>query len=108
MVSCLFRELGNDRHVQTATDDLSDLPARHSLFSDRVVPGARSLLQREPIEVSGIEAVHCGPAVEPIADIRRNTFFAGYSDHVRDEALLDWVMNLRKTYHRHTHATRRD
>jgi hypothetical protein len=51
MLRCFLDGLGDDRHVQTLADCLSDLPERHTLFGDRVIPGSRTgLLQREPVE----------------------------------------------------------
>jgi hypothetical protein len=38
--------------------------------------------------MGSIEDVHRGPAVVPVADIRRDTLFASGSDGVADEALL--------------------
>ena len=73
MAGRLLRGLGDDRHVQAAADDLGDLSERHALVGDRVIPGPRrALLQRQPEETGRIEPVHRGPAVEPVAHVRRN------------------------------------
>ena len=73
----LFRRERDHRHLQSSTDDLSDVPDGHSLFRDRMIPGTRvALLQRQPVQVGGIEAVSRRPAVEPVADVRRNALFA--------------------------------
>jgi hypothetical protein len=37
-----------------------------------------TLLKRQPVEAGGIEQVRCGPAVEPVTDIRRDTLLASY------------------------------
>ncbi len=106
VLACLLGGLGDDWHLQAPADCLSDLSNRHALFGDRVIPGSRfdALLKRQPVEASSIEQMHRGPAVEPVADIRRNTFLPSDSDHVGDEALLDAVVDLRKAHHRHVHA----
>ena len=84
MVGCLLGGLGDDRHLQAAADCVSDVSKRHALFGDRVIPGSRSsLLKRQPVEVGSIEQVHRGPAVEPVADIRRDTLLASYCDQRR-------------------------
>ena len=108
-----LRGHGDDRHFQTPADCLSDLSQRHALFVDRVIPGSRrlfiirALLQREPVERGSIQPMHRGPAVEPVAYIRRDTFFASHSDQVGDEALLVPVMDLREAHHRRAYSTRR-
>ena len=88
MLAGLLGRLGDDRHLQAPADDLGDLSKRHALFGDRVITGSRrTLLKRQPVETGGIEPVHRGPAVEPVADIRRDALLAGQSDQVGDEAL---------------------
>ena len=75
MLGCLLRGFGDDRYVQSSADCLCDLPQRHALFGDRVIPGpCGTLLHRQPVERGSIEHVHCRPAVAPIADVRRDTF----------------------------------
>src|SRR5271170_3602844 len=41
MVGRLREGLGDDRHLQAASDDLGDISKRHALFADRVIPGSR-------------------------------------------------------------------
>jgi hypothetical protein len=53
-----------------------------------------SLLEREAVEVGGVDAVGGGPAVEAVADVRRDFLFSGQGDEVGDQALLDRVMDL--------------
>src|SRR5579862_514834 len=92
-------------HLQTFPDYFSDLPQRYSLFSDRVVPAASLvLLQRKPVEASNIEDMRRRPAIESLANVRRGPLFTGHLDRVGDEALLDRVVDLRKTHHRHVYT----
>jgi hypothetical protein len=107
MVNCLFRRLGHDRYIQAAADNFSDIPAWHSLFGHRMIPGAFFvLLQRQPVEPSGVQPVHRGPAVESFTDIRRNTLLASQCNQVGDETLLEWVVNLRKPHYYDVYTTR--
>ena len=83
VLSRLLRRLGDDRNLQAPADCLSDLSKRHAFFCDRVITGSGgTLLKRQSIEMGGIEPVHRGPAVEPVADIGRDTLLAGNSDQV--------------------------
>src|SRR5579872_267118 len=92
-------------HLQDAANDFSDLPHRYSFFSDRVVPAAGFvLLQSKPVEMGNIENMRRRPAIESLANIRRSSLFTGCVDRVGNEALLDRVVNLRKTHHRHVHT----
>src|SRR5580700_1795733 len=101
----LLRE-ADDGHLQASANDFSDLPHQYSLFSDRVVPAARFvLLERQPVETGNIENVRRRPAIESLANVRRGPLFTGHLDRVGDEALLDRVVDLRKTHHRHVHTT---
>ena len=54
------------------------------------------LLQRQPVQPGSIEAVSRGPAVEPVADVRRNTLFARDLDRIGNETLLHGVVDLRE------------
>ena len=66
----------------------------HALFGDRVIPRpGRPLLKRQSVERSIIEQVNRGRAVEPVADISRNTLLASERDQKGDEALLVCVMD---------------
>jgi hypothetical protein len=58
--------------------------------------------------MGGVEAVSRGPAVESIADVRRNAFFAGETDRITNQALLDRVMDLGKSDGGHADASSRD
>ena len=62
----LLRRHGDRRHLQALANDFHDVADRHSLFSDRVIPGAcLLLLQRQPVETGGIENVHRGQRLSP-------------------------------------------
>src|SRR4029077_2567689 len=71
MGCCHLGGFGHDRHLQAAADGLSDVPKRHSLFGDRVMPGpCFLLLERQPVEAGSVEDVHGRPAVESVAHVR--------------------------------------
>lgn len=54
---------GDDGDAQASTGDLGNLPLRHALLCDRVIPAAWLLLfQRQPVETSGVEEVDGRPA----------------------------------------------
>src|SRR4029077_12402278 len=92
--------------LQASANDFGDLPHRYSLFSNRVVPAASLvLLQREPVETSNIEDMRRRPAIESLANVRRGPRFTGRAGRGGDAALLDRVVDLRKTHHRHVHTT---
>src|SRR5271155_4172004 len=107
MGGCLFGGFGYDGHFQASANNFGNVPARDALFTDRVIPGAcDSLFEGESVQKGGIEEVHCGPAILPVADKRRDALFTSQTDQVGDEALFDGVVNLRKAYHRHTYTAR--
>jgi hypothetical protein len=63
--------LGDDWHLQSPTDSLSDLSNWHALFGDRVIPSSHnSLLQHQSIEPGSIKLMHRRQTVESVADIR--------------------------------------
>ncbi len=41
VLGCLLRGLADDRQVQTAADNASDLSERHALFRDPMISGSR-------------------------------------------------------------------
>src|SRR5260370_20514663 len=93
---------------QASANDFSDLPHRYSLFSDRVVPAACFvLLQRKLVETGNIENMRRRPAIESVTYVRRDSLLTSQLDRVGDEALLDRIVDLRKTHHRHVHTTLR-
>src|SRR5258708_11068088 len=89
MISCLFGRFAYNRNVQLFSNDFRNISERNSLFSNPVIPGSRgTLLNREPVEMTGIEAVHGGPTIEPCAYIRRNALFTCDVDEHWDEAVI--------------------
>jgi hypothetical protein len=79
------------------------------LFGDLLHLGScGTLLKHEPVEMSSIELVHRGPAVEPVAHIRRNALLTRETDEARNEAVITVAMDRRRQAHRRcAHATRR-
>src|ERR1700752_554008 len=52
-----------------------------------------TLLQHEPVEMSRIEPVHRGPAVEPVAHKRRNALLTRETNEARNEAVITVAMD---------------
>jgi hypothetical protein len=74
----LLGGLGDDRHLQTPANCLSDLSKWHALFCDRVIArSCRTFLQHQPVEMGGIEQVHGRKAVEAVANIGRDALLPG-------------------------------
>src|SRR5580658_7119195 len=95
-------------YLQALANDFSDLPHQYSLFSDRVVPASRfALLECKSVEMGNIANMRRRPAIESFADVCRGPLFTGHPDQRGDEALLDRVVNLRKTHYRYIHTTLR-
>ena len=70
MDRCFLRGQGDHWRLQAATNDLSNVPERHSFFGDRLIPCAwLSFLQRESVETGSVEQVHSGPAIASLAHI---------------------------------------
>jgi hypothetical protein len=83
-------------NVQAAADDLSDLPERHALFSDPVIPGSSScgaLFKHESVKMSGIEPVYRRPAIEPFAHISSDAFLSRQPNEQRNEAVITVAMD---------------
>src|SRR5215471_1736665 len=73
MVGCPLGRLCKHGHVEASADYLRDLSSRSTFVSDTMKGSCRrGLLKNQPVEVSSIEPVHCGPAVKPVAHIRRD------------------------------------
>jgi hypothetical protein len=54
-----------------------------------VISHSRSaLFETEPVHNGGIEPVYARPAVEPVAHMRRNTFFTRGADEDWNEAVI--------------------
>jgi hypothetical protein len=89
VVGCFLGGLADDRHIQAAADHASDVSERQALVGDPMIPGSRgTLLEHEPVEMSRIEPVHGGPAVEPFAEIGRSALLTRKTDEERDEAVI--------------------
>src|SRR6202034_165735 len=93
----LWRE-ADHRRLQPAANDFSNLPHRYSLFGDCIVPAASFvLLERQPVEMGDIENVRRRPTIDSLAYVRRDSLLASHLNRIGDEALLDRVVDLRKT-----------
>src|ERR1700730_16516339 len=88
VIGCLLARLADNRYVQMPADDLGDLSSQYALVGHAVIRGCSAFLKREPVKVSGIEPVHCGPAVEPVADICRDALFTCDGDQARHKAVI--------------------
>ena len=70
VVGCFLKRLADDGQVHAAAFDFSDLSERHTFFSDTVVVCTCSaFFQSESEKTGGINAVHCGPTVEPVTNV---------------------------------------
>jgi hypothetical protein len=100
VVVCFLGGLADDGHVQAAADHAGDVAERHALVGDSVIRGSSgTLLKHEPVEMSSIEPVNRGPAVKPVANIRRNALFTRDADESRNETVITVAMDRwRKPY----------
>jgi hypothetical protein len=90
----LFRSERDDGNLQSFTNDSCDVSGRHSLFGHCVIPNAAiALFERQPKQMSRVNAVRHRPAVASVAAIRRNSLFAGNLDRIRYQALLHRVID---------------
>ena len=91
-------------------DHLGDGADRHALVGDRVQRRSRRRrLQREAEQARGIEPVHGGPAVGPVADVAGDALVAGDVDQRRDEAGVSVTVHRRRQSHdRRADAARRE
>src|ERR1035437_648399 len=81
-------------------DYFGDVADRHALVGDRVQRrSCRGVLQRQAEEVRGIEAVHGGPAVGPVADEAGDALVAGDADNGRHEAVISVAVIRRGESH---------
>src|SRR5258708_1904800 len=108
MAGCLLGGLADDRHIQVAADDVSDVSSRDSLVGDRMVVGpGGALFQRQPEQMSSIEPVYRGPAVYPVAYVGRNALLARDANEIWNKAMIARAMHRwRKAQHRYAHAAR--
>src|SRR5882762_3410139 len=97
MTGCLLERFRNDRHAQASTDDVRDLPGGHALVGNRVKPGSRrTFLERQPKEMGGIEPVHRGPSVAPLAEVGRDALLARDANQRRYEAMIALAMDRQR------------
>ena len=100
MFGGFFPRLADDGNIQALADHLSDLSERNPFVGYCVIAWCgRAILQHEPVETSSIEPVHCGPAIEPVLDIRLNTLFAIDVDEERNNpwSPLPWTEGGRRS-----------
>lgn len=109
MVGRLFGCEGDHGHLKTSTDGFSDVADGHTPFRDGMKPVACVRLRHyQLVQPGSIEAMSRGPAVEPIAHVRRNTLFARHLDRIRDKTLLHCVMDLGKPHDGSAHPSSGD
>src|SRR5216684_74954 len=100
MTGCLFERFGDDRHAQASADDVRDVSGGHALVGNPVKPGSRrTLLERQPKEMGGIEPVHRGPSVTPLARVRRDALLSRDANKCRYEGMIAVTMNRRREAH---------
>src|SRR5882672_8002417 len=106
MTGCLLERFRDDRHAQPSTDDVRDPPGGHALVSNRVKPGSRrTVLERQPEEMGGIEPVHRRPSVAPLAQVGRDALLVRDANEGRYEAMIALTMDRqREAHHGHAHT----
>jgi hypothetical protein len=68
VVSGLFDGFADDRHTETPTDDVRDVPERNAFLRHAVISrGWGVALERQPEQRGRVETMYRGPVVEPIA-----------------------------------------
>ncbi len=71
MIAGLLGRQRRDRHPQRPANRFRDGAKRHAFFRHRMIASARdALLQRQPVQPCGVEAVHRAPAVTSVAHSR--------------------------------------
>src|ERR1700674_3020955 len=76
MIGCFLARLADDRYVHAPADCRRTLSSRYALVGHAVIQVADgSFLEREPVEMSSIQPVHRGPAVEAVAYKCGNSLF---------------------------------
>jgi hypothetical protein len=100
MFFCFLKGFANDGQVQTSANGGGDVFQGYALFGNCVVSvSSGSFLQGKPVKAGGVKQVHGRPAVASVPDICRHGLLAGHCYQVRDEPLLDCVVNLRQAHH---------
>src|SRR6202042_3042359 len=109
MIGCFLARLADDRYVQAPADCFSDRSSRYALVGHTVVPCSDgTVLEHEPVEMSSIEPMHGGPAIEPVPDKYGNTLFPCDADQTRHKAVVTGAMDRRgKTQDRCANSSRR-
>ena len=107
MIGCFLPRLADDRYVQLPTDDLSDLASRYALVGHAVISGCRgAFLKRKPVEMSSIESMHRGPAVESVPYKCGNALFPCDANQARYKAVITVAVDRwRKPQHRCADST---
>ena len=105
MLARVLRRDGGRRQLQVAADYLGDVLDRYALVGDRVERGAgRRTLEREAEQACGIEPVHGGPSVAPVADIARYAFSRAIATSRATKPLSPspWFVGGSRTTHERT------
>jgi hypothetical protein len=58
-----------------------------------VIAAGRPVLEHEPVEMSGIEPMHGGPAVEPVTHVGRDALLARQADEQGDKGVISIAMD---------------
>ena len=67
MVAGFLWRFADDRDAEASADDFGDVAERDALVADGVIARAgRALLERQAVEMCGVEAVYRGPAVAAV------------------------------------------
>src|SRR6266446_6414972 len=106
MIGCLVQRFRNDRHAQASADGVRDVSRGHALVCNPMKPGSRqTFLERQPEQMGGIEPVHRGPSVTPLAQVRRDALLARDANECRYEGMIALTMDRqREAHHGHAHA----
>src|SRR5579871_4017842 len=96
------------RQFQTAPDRGSDVAGRYAFLGNPVEPGSRGpVLDCLPEQTGGVQTVHRGPPVQPVADVRRYPLLARDADERRNEAVIAVAVHRRReTHDRRAHTAR--
>src|SRR5258705_5781304 len=89
MIGCFLSRLADDWYIQMPADDLSDLSSRYALVGHPVIACSDgTALENEPVEMGSIQAVHGGPAVEPVAYKCGNALFTCDANQAWHKAVI--------------------
>src|SRR5438270_9764442 len=94
MRGCCLGRFADDRYIQATADCLSDLSSRYAFVGDAVIRGSSTtFLKHEPVEMSSIEPVHRGPAIEPVPYKCGNSLFTCDADQMWHKAVITHAMD---------------